>query len=181
MSSTYPMTHPAATFPVAVIMERRLHSRNRWAAQVWRAVAVIAGASLTAAPGQISATPLHADSEGAQFLWHGFSLDLYKDATESYWHNLMSPAPVLCVICQSGEDGHPVPVAVTADYDQAGAGMEADDAVFAVPMPPEIYRWLEAFVVEHFRPAPRKARKRRQWQQEERSEPPSPRLGTRRF
>lgn len=174
MSTTTPLVKPAATFPVAVIMERVLRPVGRWSAEHWRAVAVLAGDSLDATPAQ--GDPIHTDSEGEQYLWQGFALQLYKDATESYWHNLMSAHPVLCVISQSDEDGRPVPVTVTADYDQASAGMEADDAVYAVPMPPEIYRWLETFVVEHFQPAPRKVRKRQAWLHEENHDAPPPRI-----
>lgn len=174
MPPPLPLVRPAASFPVAVIMERRPTPNARWATHAWQATAVVAGQAV-AAP-QAECTPLHADADGEQFLWRGYSLDLYKDATESYWHNLMSRHPVLCVICQVGDDGRPVPVTVTADYDLASAGMEADDTVYSVPMPPEIYRWLEVFVTEHFQPAPRKARKRKQWAQEEHHEPPSPRL-----
>lgn len=173
MSPPEPLIRPAASFPVSIIMERRPFTRNRWISHTWQALAVVAGDTITAAPQRC--TRLEADPGDERYLWRGYSLDLYKDATESYWHNLQSPHPLLCVICEQDDDGRPVPVTVTADYDLASAGMEADAVVYAVAMPPEIYRWLEVFVVENFRPAPRKARKRKQWLREENHEPPIPR------
>ena len=174
MSASSPLVKPAATFPVSVVMECVTRQANRWSARTWRAVAVVAGDSLSSTP--VPGSPIHSDTESEQYLWRGFSLELYKDATESYWRNLMSPHPVLCVICQPDDDGQPVPVTVTADYDQASAGMEADDTVYAVPMPPGMYGWLGVFVVEYSQPTPRKARKGKQGLQEEPHASPPPRV-----
>ena len=86
-----------------------------------------------------------------------------RDAAESYWHTLVGRRPSLYVACRGDLDGAMKPCTVSADYDEAGAYMEADDTVFAVPIPPEVYRWLEAFVLRHYRPAPPRKRRRADW------------------
>jgi hypothetical protein len=41
--------------------------------------------------------------------------------------------------------------------------MEVEEDVFSVPMPAEIYRWVENFVLQHYVPERRKKRKREDW------------------
>ena len=65
------------------------------------------------------------------------SIYLFRDAAESYWYNLVGREPSLCVVCRPGNDIELEPFAVTANYDEAGAYMEADDTVFSAPLPPE--------------------------------------------
>ena len=50
-------------------------------------------------------------------------------------------------------------------YDEATSYMEVDEPVFSLPMPPEVYRWLEAYVLEHYVPERKKKRKRDDWKQ----------------
>ena len=65
--------------------------------------------------------------------------------------------------CHESPDGELTPFRVTADHDSATVCLESDDQVFAVPIPPEIYQYLERFVVAHFVPQERKKRKRKNW------------------
>ena len=69
----------------------------------------------------------------------------------------MSEGPRLFVVCflddeAEEEAGELVPVLVTASQDEAGAHMESDDPVFAVPMPEGVHRWVEAYVVANYEP-----------------------------
>jgi hypothetical protein len=73
------------------------------------------------------------------------------------------------VICTETEDGGMQPLIVTADGLEAAASTEGDDKVFRAPIPPDIYRRLEEFVVENYVPRERKKRKRRNWTESERS------------
>jgi hypothetical protein len=52
---------------------------------------------------------------------------------------------------------------VTLSYDEAAAYTEVEEEVFAVPMPPEVYRWVENYVLEHYVPEKRRKRKRVDW------------------
>ena len=81
---------------VAVIMQRSQVQQGRWSVPSWRAVSVVAGDHLVSkGAGQ---TPIHEDDRVAQFLWAGFSLELYRDLAEEYWFNLTSENPSLFVI-----------------------------------------------------------------------------------
>jgi hypothetical protein len=44
--------------------------------------------------------------------------------------------------------------------------METDEIVETVAMPPELYRWAERFVLEHYVPEKRKKRKRDNWKED---------------
>lgn len=104
---------------------------------------------------------------GEHYLWSGCTLTLYKDGAESYWYNLVGKQPSLFIICRPGEDSELEPFIVTANHDEAGAHMEADDAVFSVPMPPELVEPLERWVMQYYVPSAPKRRKRKDWSSEQ--------------
>jgi hypothetical protein len=155
---------PADRFPVSLVMQREYARHRQWTYPRWTALGIVAGRR-----GEVEERGLHCrrirhTPEGVeQFVWSGLALELYRDAAESYWHNLVGRQPSLFVACRADLDGAMRPCMVSADYDEAGAYMEADDSVFAVPIPPEVYRWLEAFVLQHYRPAPPHKRRRKAW------------------
>ena len=156
----------AVQFPVSLVMQRRMKQNGPWSYPHWTVLGAVAG--------QASATQreqrrrLRLGRDGAEEgIWSGLRLALYRDAAESYWYNLVGRQPSLFVVCRPDPDGEAAPCVVTADYDEAGAYMEADDAVHAVPMPPEIHRWLEEYVMTHYRPAPPKKRRRKSWTEED--------------
>lgn len=144
-------------------MTRRPVGSGLWATTQNQASAVLAGEHTVAGQG---GAPVAMTSEQEQWLWPGFFVCLYRDSAESYWYNVVGQQPSLFVICRPDEDGELQPHVVSANYDEAGAYMEADDTVFSVPMPPEVFRWLEAFVQEYYRPQPSGKRKRKDWMQE---------------
>ena len=146
---------------VAVIMERTQIKRGLWSVPNWRAVSVVAGDHV-AGKGD-SRSPIYERDEEAQYLWSGLSLALYRDLAEEYWYNLTGDNPSLFVVCHESPDGELTPFEVTANHDVATTCLESDDQVFAVPIPPEIYAYLEKFVVDHFVPQERKKRKRKNW------------------
>ncbi len=88
---------------------------------------------------------------------------LHKDEVQSYYHNLMAENPKVFVISNCGEAGVPQPFLVSASFDEAHAYLEAEGEVEALPMPPEICRWIEGFVVSHYIPERKIKRKRRNW------------------
>ena len=55
---------------------------------------------------------------------------------------------------------------VTADCGEADMHVEADDEVFAVTMPRDVYQWLEQYVLKNYVPRERKKRKRKNWLEE---------------
>lgn len=150
------------SFPVSVIMERRIVHHGQWQLPQWEVVGVVAGEHVGVA--QRERSLIRSENGREQFLWTGFSVQLYRDSADSYWHNLVGKTPSLFVICQpQDDDGDLVPYIVSANYDEAGAHMEADGAVFSAPMPPEVYQWLERYVVANYAPREPQKRKRANW------------------
>lgn len=160
-------------FPVSVIMEREQIRHRNWLVPRWRLVGIVAGEQV--AEQNPGATVVH-DNEGReQLLWTGFRLRLYRDGAESYWYNLVGRNPSLFLICRQDPEGDLVPFLVTANYDEAGAHMEADDQVFSAPIPAEIRDWLERYVMDNYRPEAPKKRKRKNWTEEDaRAQAPGP-------
>lgn len=146
--------------PTTVIL-KSTPSSSPWIDQVWDAVGVVVGDhQLTGDQGQ-----------DGLFYFTGLQLELFVDEAESYYHNLMSPNPSCYVVARIDEidgsvDDMPVPVFVTLSFDQAHAYLEGDDQVFAVPIPPELYRWTEAFVLHYYAPEKKYKRKLKNWKPE---------------
>ena len=148
------------SFTLAVLMEAR-PSSNPWVDQHWSAVGVVVNSQL-----ETDGRPLDlVRGDVRQQLWPGLTLQLYKDEAESYYHNLTVPQPLLFVICDQAEDGTPRPVGVSASFDEANAHVETADEVFSLPLPAELYGWLEAFVLEYYVPERRVKRKRQPWKE----------------
>lgn len=160
MSPNEPRDLSPSRFPVSVIVERQQIQHGRWSLPRWEAVGVVAGDDT--AGQDVQKTVIRSDDEGEQYLWTGLTVDLYKDGGESYWTNLVGKTPSLYVVCRE-EDDEIAPFLVTADCGEAGMHEESDDAVFAVPMPPEVGQWLERYVVENYVPQDKKKRKRKDW------------------
>ncbi|MEJ2602680.1 MAG: DUF3305 domain-containing protein [Gammaproteobacteria bacterium] len=152
---------PAEQHTVAVIMQRSEVRRGQWSVPSWSAVSVVAGDHLVGKGA--GRTPIYERDAEAQFLWTGFPLALYRDLAEEYWYNLTGDSPSLFVICHESPEGELAPFRVTADHDSAAVCLESDDQVFAVPIPPEIYRQIEQFVVANYVPRAPKKRKRKNW------------------
>ncbi|MGA7801658.1 MAG: DUF3305 domain-containing protein [Gammaproteobacteria bacterium] len=147
--------------PVAVVLEREIAVSGRWRVPRWKLLDVVASEGFTVGPGG----PAERDA-AERVVWGGLSLRLFKDSAESYWYNLVGNTPSLFVVLQKDDDDALIPVVVSANYDEAGAHLEGDDTVLSVPMSPAIYRWLEQYVRENYRPQPRKTRKRKPWIEE---------------
>ncbi|WP_455235117.1 DUF3305 domain-containing protein [Thiogranum longum] len=163
--STGPESQPLPeSFRVAVIMERRPVTGNRWIDHSWRAMGVTLETQ-NAAPAQPRTI---VDGENArQVLYGGYSVTLHKDECESYYHNLMAPRPRCYVVARPGaNDEAPVPFLVSLSFDEAHAYLEGDEQVYDVDVPAELYRWTEAFVLKHYVPEKRRKRKRKDWRQE---------------
>ena len=164
-----------ARFPLSAVMECTRSKHGPWNLPVWRLIGFVAGQAVTGDSRQ--RLPVHADGDQTQWLWTGLSVALFRDSAESYWYNLVGRQPSLFLICREEAPGELAPFTVTANYDEAGAHMEADDLVFSAPIPTEVHLQLEAFVMQHYRPQQPEKRKRVNWT--EKSDDvwkPSPRL-----
>ena len=161
-------------FPVTVIMERRPAKVSPWVDYIWTAIGVTVGSAAGVDGGNAQELTdklavTHIEDDVQLHIYSGYQLKLYIDECDSYYRNLMSPTPHCFVVVHQDDDNDekPEPFLVSLSFDEAHAYLEGDDTVFAVDMPPELYRWTEAFVLNHYCPQQRKKRKRKDWWEKE--------------
>ena len=148
-------------FPVSVILERR-PAESRWAEHVWTATGITVGRQ---AEGE--AQPIKQVHEIVYYLVGGLEVALHVDECESYYHNLVSDTPRAYVVAHlEDDDPTPRPFLISMSFDEAHAYLEGDDEIYAVDVPPELYRWTEAFVIANYFPEKKKKRKLRDWAHE---------------
>ena len=173
MSDTESNTSRPDSFPLSVITAREPVANNPWITERWRVLGVVGGHSAGASNDGRSV--IYSGADGTRYLWPGFEIRLRKHETESYYLNLLGQEPSVYVVCHVDDGGELVPVETTVEYVEAGARREAGDEVCPVRMPPEVYRWVEAYVIEHYTPEePKMKRKHAHWGKGEggrRSEP----------
>lgn len=159
------------SFPVSVLMERLERKRDKWSFTEWKLTGILPGDCMPS--GVPARTLVYEDEVSRQYLWSYFDIELIRDGAESYWNNLMASRPALFVVCREDEEsGELVPFLVTANYDDIIGYQEVDDQVFSLSIPPDIYRWLERFVVNNYVPPQRRKRKRVKWSDEKEQAPP---------
>ena len=90
------------------------------------------------------------------YRWEGLDLLLTPDACDDYWFNLTSAQPKVYVICQTGPDGEPLPLRITANQDESVAAEEVEELFYQAAMPANIVVWIREYVATHYRPGPRK-------------------------
>lgn len=149
-------------FAVRVLMQPgRLH-RQPWMPRSWQVAAVVASGVLSE-DGPPDDAVLSTEGADGSRIYSGLSVRLHPDEAESYYHNLTVAQPRCFVVTREDDSGEPVPFLVSLSYDEANAYLEGDDQVHAVDLTPELYRWMEAYVLRHFVPERRKKRKRDSW------------------
>ena len=148
-------------FPVSVVVECQTLKDSRWESTRWEVVGVVSAEEFTEAEPQVKR--IHGGDGAEQYLWSGFSVELFKDDAESYYFNLRGDEPKVFVICRRDEDDQLEPFLVTLSYDEASSYMEVEDDVYSVPIPPEIYQGAESYVINNYVPSPLKKRKRSKW------------------
>ncbi|MFK5914510.1 MAG: DUF3305 domain-containing protein [Woeseiaceae bacterium] len=150
-------------FPVSIVMQHRIIENNVWIAEQWEVEAVVAGGNYY--DGGIPERSIsRVGEEDEKYIWSNYKINLFIDEVESYYFNILSDTPYVFVICRDEEeDGELVPFKVSVNYDEASSFLELEEQVFQVPMPAEIYRWLEQFVVNNYVPVKRKKRKLENW------------------
>jgi len=161
--------HLPEDFPVSVLLERR-PAVSKWIDHVWQAIAVTIGSRHD----QVEDAPrlVRTSGEIHYYFCSGLQVKLYKDECESYYHNLMSPTPHCYVIAHTEDiEDPPEPFLITMSFDEAHAYLEGEDEIYGVDIPPELYKWTEAFILVHYAPEKRKKRKRKDWKQAEQETP----------
>jgi hypothetical protein len=109
-------------------------------------------------------TAIREHEGAAYYLVGGLELRLFADECESYYFNLVSDTPRAYVIAHvDGAEARPQAFRVSMSFDEAHAYLEGEDEIFAVDVPPEVYRWTEAFVIANYFPEKKRKRKLRDW------------------
>ena len=140
-------------FPVDVVIERAALA-NRWASESWRPAAVV-----PVEPGRDEGVETLGE-QGTIARWRvgPLAIEMHPVEAEGYFLNLTSPAPCVFVMWRMFDDVVPParPVIVTVSYNEAGRLLDAGERVDNVPMPDAIAQWMRPFVVQHYKPEPRK-------------------------
>ena len=155
---------------VAVLMEKK-PSSHPWADFSYDAIGVVVRGEAE----DRRVTRVYQDDGIEHYLVSGMSLRLFEDECECYYHNLMSPEPGCFIVAGEpdeeeiiGNDGMPLPYLVSLSFDEVHAYLEGDEQIYSVPIPPELYRWAEAYVLTHYVAVKKTKRKLRNWRETER-------------
>lgn len=143
---------------VAIVMQRTPLD-NRWQPFHWKPVELIDGSLLP----EGAARCLRADPADTRWLFTGFDIRLFSDEAEGYFLNVSAPSPCWFVMWRPEEiDGKEVamPKQVTLSYNEAARLMDGGERVDTLPLADDVLERLHAFVQEHYRPEPKKKRKK---------------------
>ncbi|MEX0730843.1 MAG: DUF3305 domain-containing protein [Aquisalimonadaceae bacterium] len=136
------------------------HLDNERGVRGWRVMGVVVGDRF--ASDDVRSLRMRSGPEGDLYLWMGFSLRLRIPKATDYSLNIMAERPSAYVIARHEDDGlRPLHVTVSLDEAQnldATDLRDSSEQVYPVVMPPEVYRWVEEFVLEHYVPHKRKRR-----------------------
>jgi len=154
--------------PISVIMERR-PSKSEWINFSFDALGVVTAENAHGSPTQGSpVSKIHEQNGIQQYLFSGLTIKLFKDECESYYHNLMSPQPGCFVVADQPDDPDlmPAPYLVSLSFDEVHSYLEGGENVYSVDIPPELYKWTEAFVLTQYISTRKVKRKLKDWKKQ---------------
>jgi len=149
---------------LAVVMVKQ-PSAHPWADYTYQALGVV----VRDTKGKKSVTQIYQNGDVEHFLVTGLSLQLHVDECESYYHNLMSPEPGCFIVADQPDTSSemPIPYLVSLSFDEVHAYLEGDEQVYSVEIPPQLYQWVEAFVLTHYIATRKTKRKLKNWSESE--------------
>lgn len=132
------------TVPLGVVI-RRSPGVTRWAAHVWKAVAVLPGA------GPADWKELRRDGDAVEFHAGTLPLELFRTDTEGYLHGLSTRSPCIYVVMRDSDSDSPLDLElVTASpYEAQDYADTGEELVEKVPMPEGLVALIRDFVEEH--------------------------------
>lgn len=158
MSSVAPSKPVPERVPLSVVTSRETVTDNPWINERWKVEGVICAPEQES--GAVVRSILQSGPLGERYLWTGFELRLRRSEADAYYYNIIGQNPSLYIYCEPDDSGEPRPRFITAEYIEAMAHAEMGNTTFAVPMPPEVYRIVEQYVLENYEPEePRSKRK----------------------
>lgn len=137
-------TAKSISIPLGVVI-RRVPGVTRWAQHVWKAVAVLPGAS------DADWKELRRDGEAVEFHAATLPLELFRTDTEAYLHGLSAKVPAIYVVMREGVSDRPLDVVlVTASpYEAQDYADTGEELVEKVPMTEGLVAWIREFVDLH--------------------------------
>jgi hypothetical protein len=150
---TDPSEITAATYPIAVVMER-IKLASRWQPYRWEASGVVRDVF----PAGTSERVMQQDEERWQILYPGLEIKLMLDEAEGYYLNLTSPQPKVFVLWRL-VDEIARPQYATVSYYEGARWLDSSENVDGVSMPVELLPWVGEFVERHYQPEPEKKKR----------------------
>lgn len=130
--------------PLGIVI-RRMPGVTRWAKHVWKAVAVLPGAS------SANWKELRRDGDAVEYHAATLTLELFRTDTEAYLHGLSSQNPAIYVVMRESGTENPLDITlVTASpYEAQDYADTGEELVEKVPMPDGLIAWIRDFVTLH--------------------------------
>lgn len=153
------------SMPMSVIMQKT-PSDHPWVNWSYDVIGVVPSDSNTYADDAAQKIRLiHQENGIEKYLISGLTLSLHVDECESYYHNLMSPKPGCFIVANETDDKDemPVPYLISLSFDEVHAYLEGEEDVYAVPLPQQLYQWVEAYILTHYVATKRVKRKLNNW------------------
>ncbi len=146
------MSEITATLPLGVVL-RKQPGVTRWAAWVWRAVAVLPGAP----PAEWHV--MRRDGAAVEYHAATLPLELHRAETEAYRVALSNEPPRVYVVLRPAEEEGAVEEiavhSVTASPYEAQDYLDSgEEIVEPVTMPPALVAWISSFVARHQKDEP---------------------------
>lgn len=136
------------SIPVGVVVAKT-RVDHKWAKWSWRPVAVIPGA-----PSVDGWKEIDSGEGWAHYHCGTVALTLYRTDTEAYRLALSETPPKVYVVLRCDEEGDEdrpyfVETVTASPYEAQDFADSAEEIIEAVPMPPGLVAWVQAFVDEH--------------------------------
>ena len=145
--------HPPV-FRVAVVMQRTTLT-SRWVSEMWEAKGVVADAGAGETKHRIIVT----QASLTQLLFPGHVIRLQRYEAEGYYLNITSPQPKVFILWRM-HDEVARPEFLTVSYNEGTRWTDSGESVDGVPMPAELLPWIGEFVEQHYKPEPKKQKRR---------------------
>jgi len=134
----------SVSMPLGIVI-RRVPGVTRWVRHVWKAVAVLPGAS------EASWKELRRDGEAVEFHAATVPLELFRTDTEAYLHGLSAKTPSIYVVMRDsdGDDPLQIVLATASPYEAQDYADTGEELVEKVPMPEGLVAWIRDFIALH--------------------------------
>lgn len=132
------------SMPLGIVV-RRMPGVTRWAAHVWKAVAVLPGA------GDAHWKEMRRDGDAIEYHAGTLTLELFRTDTEAYLQGITSRTPSIYVVMREAEDDAPLDMllATASPYEAQDYADTGEELVEKVPMPEGLVAWIREFIERH--------------------------------